>query len=152
MRRMATYSTAMNSLSHILFLGSILSLCCIAAPPDGHVLVFQDNFDGSKLDATRWTVHDQPRRDAINTARAVSVEGGKLQLRTFTENGKHYSGFIGTQGKFEHAFGYWEARVRCFTTPGMWSAFWIQSSNLGKPIGYVERAGAEIDVIEHRGL
>ncbi len=139
----------MRPLYHLL-LFSALSTVCSAAPPDGHVLVFEEDYDGPELDPERWTAQQGERRDAMNTPRAVSIKDGKLVLKTFTENGKHYTGFVGSRGKFEHGFGYWEARVRCFTTPGMWSAFWIHSPSMGSPIGDVQRAGAEIDVMEHR--
>ncbi len=127
-----------------------ISAPCFAAPPDDHVLVFEENFDGSKLDSSRWTAQKGNRRDAVNTPRAVRVKDGNLVITTFTEDGKHYTGFVDSRGKFEHAFGYWEARVRCFTTPGMWSAFWIHSPSMGNPLGDVQQAGAEIDIMEHR--
>lgn len=123
---------------------------CSASPPEGHALVFEDNFNGTQLDPKRWTAQKKARRDAHNSPRSVSVKDGNLIITTFTEKGKHYTGFVGSQGKFEHAFGYWEARVRCFTTPGMWSAFWVHSPSMGKPIGNVKKAGAEIDIMEHR--
>ncbi len=139
----------MKTLSLVIVF-SIVAVVCSAAPPDGHVLVFEENFDSSELNPDRWSAQEGERRDAMNTPRAVSVEDGNLVLKTFTEDGKHYTGFVDGRGKFEHAFGYWEARVRCFTTPGMWSAFWIHSPSMGNPIGDVKRAGAEIDVMEHR--
>jgi beta-glucanase (GH16 family) len=55
------------------------------------------------------------------------VASGALNLRTYTEGGVHKTGYIGSYGKFDDAFGYWEARIRFQSQDGMWSAFWIQS-------------------------
>lgn len=136
---------------HHLFAVLLVSLLpCSAAPPEGYVLAFEENFDGKELDPKRWTAQEVKRRDAMNTPRAVKVKDGKLILKTFTEDGKHFTGFVGSRGKFEQAFGYWEARVRFFTKSGMWSAFWIHSPSMGNPVGNVKQAGSEIDVMEHR--
>lgn len=48
---------------------------------------------------------------------------------------------------FSQAFGYFEARVRFPEAPGMWSAFWLQSSNQRK-IGNNGEDGTEIDIYE----
>jgi len=90
------------------------------------------------------------RHDALNVVEAVSVGGGQLTITTYTSGGEHYTGMIGTEGKFERRFGYWEARLRFEGAPGMWSAFWIQTPTFGRPAGDPATAGMEIDVIEHR--
>lgn len=48
---------------------------------------------------------------------------------------------------FAQAFGYFEAEVKVPTAEGMWSAFWLQSSAVGK-IGSDGKDGTEIDVYE----
>jgi beta-glucanase (GH16 family) len=57
---------------------------------------------------------------------------------------------VGTQGKFEPSFGYYEARIRFRDAPGMWSAFWMQTPTMGQHIGDPGKAGMEIDILEHR--
>lgn len=124
-----------------------------AAPPEGYRLAWSDEFDGATLDTNKWSQR-QPgrRRDAINTADAIRVADGQLTLSTYTEGGKHYTGMIGTHGKFERAVGYWEARIKFEDSPGEWSAFWIHTDRMGRPVGDPATAGMEIDVVEHRVL
>jgi beta-glucanase (GH16 family) len=123
----------------------------VAAPPVGYSLTWSDEFSGSSLDGTKWGQrYPGVRYDAINTADAVSVSGGNLVIKTYTASGTNYTGMIGTQGRFQETYGYYEARIDFNGSPGMWSAFWIQSPTYGNPLGDVATAGAEIDVAEHR--
>ncbi len=121
-----------------------------ALPPAGYRLVWQDEFDGTALDTTKWMAVDGPRRDAENTPDAVSVGGGLLTVTTSTESGHHETGFLQTDGRFEATYGYFEARIRFSDAPGEWCAFWLQSPTNGDPMGDPAHAGVEIDVVEHR--
>jgi beta-glucanase (GH16 family) len=119
-------------------------------PVPGYRLAWQDGFDGEALDTSLWTAQNVSRRDATNTASAVSVAGGVLTLTTYTDGGRHFTGFVDTAGKYEPTFGYLEARIRFDSTPGEWGAFWLQSPTLGNPVGSPAVAGTEIDIVEHR--
>ena len=68
-------------------------------------MAWSDEFSGSGLDGSKWTIGTGARRDATNTANAISVGGGALTVKTYTEGGKHYTGWLGTNGKFENCFG-----------------------------------------------
>jgi beta-glucanase (GH16 family) len=132
---------------------SVASASVVSDNPSAWDLTFNDDFDGSSLDATKWANRlPGPRNDAINTADAVSVGGGVLTITTYTDNGTHYAGMIGSQDKFEQAFGYFEARIKFHTSPGQWSAFWLTSpvydGNVGNPALY----GTETDIVEHRAV
>ncbi|MDR1939221.1 MAG: glycoside hydrolase family 16 protein [Clostridiales bacterium] len=48
---------------------------------------------------------------------------------------------------FSQAFGYFETTVRVPSGTGMWSAFWLQSDDVGR-IGDKGRDGSEIDIYE----
>lgn len=122
-----------------------------AGPIAGYELTWADEFDGSSLDPAKWEYRQLGiRRDAVNTRDAVRVADGELLIATFTDAGTHYTGMIGTQGTFQQAFGYWEARIAFSGASGMWSAFWLQSPTIGNPLGDPGTAGAEIDIVEHR--
>lgn len=143
-----------RSLSKPIILAVAAALSCgpatHAAPPgSGWVMSWSDEFDGTSLDASNWSIGTGNRRDAVNSANALSVSGGALTVKTYTEGGTHYTGWIGSSGKFENCFGYWEARIRYNSSAGMWSAFWLQPygiNNIGDPAGN----GTEIDISEHR--
>jgi hypothetical protein len=125
-----------------------------AAPlPPGYRLVWQDEFNGAAVDPTRWHVFAWDRGDARDTPAAVTVAGGVLRITTSTEGGVHETGFLSTEyGLFEATRGYFEARIRFHAAPGQWCAFWLTTPTIGNPRGDPARAGAEIDVVEHRLL
>ncbi len=118
--------------------------------PTGYKLVWQDEFDCDKLDTNKWSVRVGPRRENHIVAEAVSVKEGVLTITTFTENGKHNTGYLWTKSKYEACYGYYEARIRFNSTSGEWGAFWLNSPTMGKMIGDPAKAGVEIDIVEHR--
>lgn len=113
-------------------------------------LVWSDEFEGAELDTTRWEHRGLgPRRDAVNVREAVMLDGnGHLAIVTSRSGGETRTGMIGTQGTFQHTFGYWEARMRFQTQIGHWSAFWLQSPTVGE-VGDPRVNGTEIDIIEY---
>ena len=116
----------------------------------GYHLAWHDEFDGPALDTSGWTVYAGARRDAENTADAVSVRRGVLTITTYTAHGRHVTGFLDTAGKRLWTYGWFEARVRFATSSGEWGAFWMSSPSIGQPVGDPGQAGAEIDIVEHR--
>jgi beta-glucanase (GH16 family) len=118
--------------------------------PAAWALSFNDEFSGSSLDGSKWAYRQLgPRKGGVNTTDAVAVANGLLTITTFTEEGVHYTGMLGTQGKFDQTYGYFEARMKFHSTAGQWSAFWLQSPTYGA-VGNPATAGTEIDVVEHR--
>ncbi|MDE3066131.1 MAG: glycoside hydrolase family 16 protein [Verrucomicrobiota bacterium] len=137
----------------VIFFALVFVCGLPAAPPPGYRLVWADEFNGTALDTNRWNDYNPGRRrDAINVPEAVSIRNGCLTIRTFTRHGRQYTGMISTRDKFEPTRGYWEARIRFEDSPGMWSAFWLESSTIGRPIGDPAKAGTEIDICEHRAV
>jgi beta-glucanase (GH16 family) len=122
----------------------------ISPPLPGYALIWHEEFNGTKLDPSKWTAYSGPRRGARNTPDAVAVANGVLTITTFSEDSLHYTGFVDTAEKFLTSFGWFEARIRFESSPGEWGAFWIQTPTMGNPVDNVSVAGAEIDVVEHR--
>lgn len=112
-------------------------------------LAWRDEFDGEKLDETKWNrLGDWKRRDGFWVKEDAYVDGkGSLLLRTKQDGERFTCGAINTKGKFEHAFGYYEARCKTPKEPGHWSAFWMMCDGVGK-VGDDGRDGTEIDIIE----
>ena len=77
-------------------------------------LIWQDEFDGTKLDETKWNrLGDWKRRDGFWVKEDAYLSGkGTLLLRTKKDGDRFTCGAVNTQGKFEHAFGYYVARCR----------------------------------------
>jgi beta-glucanase (GH16 family) len=125
---------------------------CFAQPVDldKYRLIWRDEFDGSKLDPRKWSLRSPGRRgDAINDAAAISLDGkGCLLLRAGIQNGLLVSAMIHTEGLFSFRYGYFECRAKLNRVPGLWSAFWLQSSG-NQTGGTPERNGAEIDIFEY---
>src|SRR5258708_3514267 len=113
----------------------------LSPPGTGWQMLWSDEFNGIAVDSSKWAVATGARRDAINTASAVSEGGGYLTITTYTSGGTNYTGFIGTYNGFKATYGYWEASISFQDSPGMWSAFWDQSPTIGNPIGNPAVAG-----------
>ena len=120
-------------------------------PPEGKAwkLAWNDEFEGDKLDETKWNVPpDGRRRDAFWMRRAISLDGeGHLVISTLREGDRYIDGCVRTLGKFEHTYGYYVARIRLQEQPGHWSAFWLMGRGVGK-VGDEGRDGTEIDIME----
>lgn len=125
--------------------------------------------------AIRYESNDmnKPEQNVYWCPDAVTVADGTLQIRSFySENhvcpdgtcpseGRFTGGIetravIGNQNDnkgssdellFAQAFGYFETRVKFPDADGLWSAFWLQSSNMRK-VGAEGVDGTEIDVFE----
>lgn len=111
-------------------------------------LAWQDEFEGNKLDDTKWEVPDHQRRDGWWSPKAVSLDGnGHLAISTLKEGDRFLDACVRTRGKFEHAHGYYVARIQLQKQPGHWSAFWLYHPSVGK-IGDDGRDGTEIDIME----
>ena len=120
-------------------------------PVKDYELVWSDQFNGTALDMTKWDYRGLgPRRDAVNVKDTVALDGqGHLVLTTKQSADVYHTAMIGTQGKYETCFGYFECRVRLQEQIGHWSAFWLQSPTLGQTIGDPGRSGTEIDIFEY---
>ena len=112
-------------------------------------LVWHDEFDGAKLDETKWNLlGDWQRRDGYWVKEDSYLSGrGTLLLRTKKDGDRYTCGAINTRGKFEHAFGYYVARCKMPQQPGHWPAFWMMCSGVGNEAGD-GRDGTEIDIME----
>ena len=111
-------------------------------------LVWQDEFDGTTLDATKWDIPEYKRRDGYWSRKAISLDGqGHLVMSVVKEGDKFLDGCVRTRGKFQHQFGYYVARIQLQKQPGHWSAFWLYDASVGK-VGDEGRDGTEIDIME----
>jgi beta-glucanase (GH16 family) len=119
--------------------------------PEGKTwkLVWHDEFDGDALDEIKWEIPpDGPRRGAFWWKKAISLDGqGHLKISTFKEDDKYICGCVRTKKKYEHAFGYYVARIQLQKELGHWSAFWLHNDCVNN-IEDEGRDGTEIDIME----
>ncbi len=118
-------------------------------------LIWQDEFDGSSLDTTKWKVDVGGNGWGNNESQYYTAQGNlniQNSLLTITAkaeqfgNNQYTSAKIKTEGKFNVRFGKIETRMKCPMGQGLWPAFWMLGSN-HSTIGW-PKCG-EIDVIEH---
>lgn len=86
-----------------------------------------------------------------NRTENVKVENGYLLITAKKEaySGSQYtSARLLTKGKFDQAYGRFEARIRLPYGQGMWPAFWLLGANFDE-VGWPECG--EIDIMEFRG-
>ncbi|HWS90577.1 MAG TPA: glycoside hydrolase family 16 protein [Pyrinomonadaceae bacterium] len=155
-------------------LAALLCLVCsvTAAAQTTWTLVWSDEFNGpagSAVDGTKWVAEvgngsngwgNHQREYNTGSTKNASMDGaGNLVITAIRESlGKRYRCWYGecqytsarlkTQGRFEQAYGRFEARIRVPFGQGIWPAFWMLGDN-------IQTAGwpncGEIDIMEHIG-
>ncbi len=103
----------------------------------GWKLAFSDEFDGDKIDWTRWASNEDAKKN-------ISLDGkGFLQVKTsLNAKGELSGGSLRTKKMFK--YGFFEARVRFTHEPGWWSFFFLYANSVGNPM----IDGMEIDIYE----
>jgi beta-glucanase (GH16 family) len=127
-------------------------------------IIWQDEFDGSELDISKWIVEEGTgeiygltnwgnNEAQYYKKENISVENGALTIRAKKESAenKYYtSSRISTKGKFAVAApARVEARIKMPEGPGFWPAFWMLGE--GFPNSPVWPQCGEIDIAEMRG-
>jgi amino acid transporter/beta-glucanase (GH16 family) len=137
-----------------------------ASSPAVRALVWSDEFagpSGALVDASRWVAetggHGWGNNELeyyTDRGRNAFLDGdGNLVIQALRE---HYEGGgvareytsarLKTQGRFEQAYGRFEARIRIPRGQGIWPAFWLLGADI-PTVGW-PRCG-EIDVMENIG-
>jgi beta-glucanase (GH16 family) len=114
--------------------------------PDGYVLSFEEDFEGTKLDAAKWKtryIYSNETCDRLNDEQQRYrddgnhvIENGTLKLiaKKVRDDAKsektprpinYESGMI--RSTHTQRYGYFEARVKFCNAIGTWPAFWLNS-------------------------
>jgi beta-glucanase (GH16 family) len=119
--------------------------------PEGKTwkLVWQDEFEGSQLDETKWNrLGDSKGQDGWWVKEDAYLSGhGTLLLRTKKDGDRYTCGAVNTRNKFEPTFGFFVAQCKMPKQPGHWPAFWMMSDGVNT-VGNDGRDGTEIDIME----
>ena len=129
-----------------------------SGPPDGTgewQLIWQDEFNGTSIDTSKWNIEgnwDLNPNDQldywVNTANTSVADGNLILKVDYDSVNKRYNGAgIHSNNKYEHLYGYYEARILFPTQQGQNPAFWMHSWNMPH-IDSSGVDGSEIDIIE----
>lgn len=145
-----------------------LSIFCLLLPqglalgappgnPSDWVMTFNDEFDGTSLDLSKWdtkyifgtrTLSGNSELEwYVDDAAHHVVSDGTLKLiatKESSQSGYPYtSGMISSHKSFSQAYGYFEASMKLPAGRGLWPAFWLLPTPAAWP--------PEIDVMENLG-
>lgn len=135
-------------------------------------LVWHDEFDGDRLDTTKWSYRTNfwGQRFPAFADGGVTVSNSCAYLNLQKKGGQYCSPHLQTgelvwdrpvdekrksfwpygkrpEPKFTHRYGYYECRCKLQQNPGWWSAFWMQSPSTGASLD-PEQVGVECDIME----
>jgi beta-glucanase (GH16 family) len=131
------------------------------------VQTFNEEFDGDSIDLTKWNIYTDNFWDKRShfSKDNVIVNNGKVHLRFEQKYGRHNdapdgketkyaTGFLDTYGKWVQRYGYFEARMKLPTAPGLWPAFWLMPDRGIEEGPQWKRAdtgrgGMEFDIMEY---
>lgn len=118
-----------------------------------YVLTFEDEFDGTELDTSKWERCPEWHRQDLNNYWDDSMSyldgsGNLIIAMDYDKSTDRYlSGGIRSKGLFEQRYGYFEIRCAVNNIPGYWTAFWL----MGEGVSSEENGGVdgtEIDIME----
>ncbi len=120
-------------------------------PSPSLVTTFADDFDGNRLDKSRWETFGEWGCCGLGTesdtrsGKTVIVGDGILRLgaeRGTTGSGRPWqSALVTTRGLFSQRYGVFQARMRWTKGSGLWPAFWLLEADETGP-------RPEIDIME----
>lgn len=137
-------------------------------PVEGEwTMTFHDEFDGAAIDRGRWNIYTEnywDKRSHFSKDNVVMGDGLvrlRMEKKTGHENDdpkrkqtNYAVGFLDTYGKWAQRYGYFEARMKVPTAPGLWPAFWMMPDRGPADGPQWQRAdtgngGMEFDIMEH---
>jgi len=137
----------------------VLPLCFARAEPitaesRGYRATWSDEFDGPKLDDTKWHTSYAPKVHPVGcngekqsyAPENAMLQEGRLVLRAerkSREGMPFTSGMVASHDKFSQRCGWFEARLKLPKGKGLWPAFWMLPQSKKWP--------PEIDIMELKG-
>ena len=119
-------------------------------------IIWEDNFDGSELDTSKWTRIPPNTADwgkhMTSDQQCYRISEGKLFLKgivnpdTLSDSRPVLTGGVYTKGKFAFQYGKIEIRAKLESAQGAWPAIWMLAEK--KKYGPYPKNG-EIDIMEH---
>lgn len=126
-----------------------LDLPVSPTPPPGYRLVWADEFDGPRLDESRWLYRTGERYWSTQLPANVAVRDGHLWLeckKEKTAKSSYTAGGVISRQVFR--YGYYEARFKVPPTSGWHTSFWMMHHKDADPKAHIG-SRQEIDVCEN---
>jgi beta-glucanase (GH16 family) len=135
--------------------------------PGDWVKTLDDDFDGRAIDPTVWNIYgpnywDQKThwsKDNLIVADGVAKFHFEKKPGFHNDDPRQHRteyacGFLETYGKWVQRYGYFEARVKLPTAPGLWPTFWLMPDRGIAAGPHQDRqdtgqGGMEFDIMEH---
>jgi len=131
------------------------------------VKTFDDEFTGKSIDTTKWNIYGPNYWDKAThwTKDDLILDGHGVTMRFEKKRGfqnddpggnetDYACGYLDSFGKWVQRYGYFEARVKLPTAPGLWPTFWLMPDR-GAAAGEqwqredTANGGMEFDIMEH---
>jgi beta-glucanase (GH16 family) len=155
-------SVALRTRARSARLLGLLLVCLPACSLADWRLVWNDEFNGVAVDASRWTYDigtgppfpgwgNNELEYYTSRPQNVVLSNGLLHIIAQKENfgGAAYtSARLKTQGRFSTTYGRFEFRARLPTGQGFWPAFWLMPRD---SVYGSWAASGEVDIMENRG-
>ena len=113
-------------------------------------LVWNDEFDGNAIDATKWNFVDRmwgsKQLHSVTDSRHISVENSNVVMRAWKDDEENYSTHttLTTWDRMSFQYGYMEISAKVPFIPGAFPSFWFQSAHQHRTVNYM----TEVDVFE----
>jgi beta-glucanase (GH16 family) len=128
-----------------LIIFSVLMISCTSDIPDERWhLIWEDNFNGSRLDTSKWNIllREQSKHNELQyyVPDEVYVEKGMLRIRSRIRrygNMEYTSGRLDTRGKLTPVYGRFEIRAKLPVGQGIWPAYWLYPQNRNWQMEYI---------------
>jgi beta-glucanase (GH16 family) len=130
-------------------IGIILTINAAAQLPNNLVMVWNDEFEGTQLDATKWKTCPEWQRQGFCYWEADNHQltgSGQLRLDVTEVGDSVFCGAVRTKNLYYQKYGYFEVRCQVPQIHGGWSAFWMMPDQ-NQP-GNQGTDGTEIDIFE----
>ena len=105
------------------------------AQREGWILVWEDEFEGKKIDTSKWRIEDaalvKNNEKQYYSPRDVKIKDGTLILRSRKKQKgtrPYMSGLVETKGKFTQRYGRFEIRAKLPAGQGIWPAHWLMNA------------------------
>jgi len=126
-------------------------------------LVFSDEFNDAKIDTTKWTVENAPKKRVdimlYSDDNQVEEKDGKVYIyyrKSNLNDTTYMAGRFNSHKKYAPTYGFMESRIHLVKPNGYQMAFWMMPEGKGMastttPDG-TANDGAEIDIVEGNKL